>query len=47
VNQPAYRWRLLRLGWVAESPLRDYVWGAMIVAFGALTILGMFFLLGG
>jgi len=38
---------LRRLGWPAESPVRDYVWGVVIAACGALTILGMFFLFGG
>jgi hypothetical protein len=37
-------WR--RLGLPPESPIRDYVWGAVIIVFGALTILGVFFLFG-
>jgi len=26
-----------RLAWTRESPLRDYMWGAIIVAFGLFT----------
>lgn len=37
---------LLSLGWLPESPVRDYMWGIIIVAFGIFTILGMFFLFG-
>ena len=40
---------LLRLklwGW-DDSPLRHYVWGALIVAVGVFTVFGMWFLLGG
>jgi len=36
-----------RLAWTRESPLRDYMWGAIIVAFGLFTIMGMVFLFGG
>jgi len=36
-----------RLAWTRESPLRDYMWGAIIVAFGLFTIIGMVFLFGG
>lgn len=34
-------------GWSWNSSLRDYVWGVIIVAFGLLTVIGMFFLFGG
>jgi len=47
MNPPKKIWRLRRFGFPPESPVRDYVWGLVIVAFGALTILGMFFLFGG
>ena len=47
MNPPKKIWRLRRFGFPSESPVRDYVWGLVIVAFGALTILGMFFLFGG
>jgi hypothetical protein len=40
-------WHLRRFRFPSESPIRDYVWGLVIVAFGVLTILGMFFLFGG
>ena len=36
-----------RLAWTRESPLRDYMWGAIIVAFGLFTIIEMVFLFGG
>ena len=44
-----HKQRLLRIklwGW-DDSPLRHYVWGALIVAFGVFTVFGMWFLLGG
>ena len=39
-------WRLRRFGFPEESPVRDYVWGFVIVAFGALSIFGILYLLG-
>jgi len=45
-NPPKKIWRLRRFEFPPESPVRDYVWGLLIAAFGALTILGMFFLFG-
>jgi len=47
MKRPKRIWRLRRFGIPAESPVRDYVWGFVIVLFGALTILGMFYLFVG
>lgn len=38
---------LLQLKLWDDSPLRHYVWGALILAVGAFTVFGMWFLLGG
>ncbi len=40
-------WHLRQFRMPDESPLRDYVWGSIIVAVGAFTVFGIFFLLGG
>jgi hypothetical protein len=32
--------------WPGESPVRHYIWGVIIIALGALTILGYVHLLG-
>ena len=40
-------WHLRQFHVPDESPLRDYVWGSIIVVIGVFTVFGMFFLLGG
>ncbi len=47
MTKPDIKPRAWRLRWSRESALRDYMWGAIIVAFGLFTVIGMFFLFGG
>lgn len=46
MNRPTNIRELLSLGWLPESPLRDYLWGSIIIALAILTVVGAFFLFG-
>ena len=46
MTRPKIMQHVSRLGWPGESTLRHLVWGVIIVALGALTILGYVYLFG-
>jgi len=47
MKRPKYPARRVQLEWPFESPIRHYVWGALLVAFGLFTVFGMWFLFAG
>jgi hypothetical protein len=44
MKRPRIMQHVWRLGWPGESPVRHYLWGVIIAALGALTILGYVYL---